>query len=147
VLSLYASRIQSFHLLYVEGCALAAISPLLLSRLQNLRVDCLCSADNRALTHALPLCASLHTLFLVCTNIDRICGLLSELSHPLHTVLRFELDASFIQQTLQEAHARVFLAQLPSAVWFKLYAHSFSERARALYAARAPNCEIELKEY
>jgi len=76
-------------------------------------------------------------------EISDLCAVLSGLSHPLCAVRRFTVEDSF-PNDFEESHARTVLSVLPSLERCDVRACFFSNRARALWARRAPNCELKV---
>jgi len=120
------------------------MSPLLASRLQSLRVGCRWEGDERPLAGVLSQCSVLQSLTLK-MEIFRMGSVLSALPHPLHAVREFELDTrGFYIPRFEVSHVPTVLRQLPALSKFTARVRTFSDRARALCAARAPNCELEV---
>lgn len=105
-----------------------------------LNLDCYGDSEKLSLSRLLPLCSTLQTLSLH-MEIPDLCAVLSGLSHPLRSVLHFELYDGCVD--FQDAHVRIVHAQLPSLEKFRA---TFSDTALALCAKLAPNCELLMEE-
>jgi len=99
-----------------------------------------------SLSRLLPHCLFLETLAFSGDG-RALCDTLSTLRQPLYTVREFEMRCSFLRFCLEESHAAVIVTQMPNLRRLNAFVRvrPFSDAALAVFAARAPECKVEVE--